>query len=130
MNVLTPDSLAEFLRGYRFTFGSEDDLQRGVDKVLRDWGALYERERRISGRDRLDFLVAPTRESASSPLSSGIAIECKIQGTETSLLRQVHRYLGHEMLTGLVVVTCRLRHRLPHEISGKPVAVVHLLQGM
>jgi len=124
--ALTPASLATFLSGFRYRFTSEDELQRGIDRVLGEWGASYVREHRIDARDRLDFLVAPERRGEGEPVPPGIGVEVKIGGSTAEVTRQVHRYLQREEVTGLVLVTSRLRHQLPAEINGKPVAVFHI----
>jgi len=104
----------------RFNESSEDALQRGVAEVFARAGVAFEREFRLSPRERIDFLCA-----------GGVGIECKIGGTLTSLIRQLHRYAGHERIESLVVVSTRLAHaRVPAEVRGKPVHVVATMGGI
>lgn len=124
--ALTPASLASFLAGFKYRFTNEVELQRGIDQVLREWGASYEREYRLNKTDRPDFLVAPDRRAEGERIAPGIAVEVKIGGSTAEVTRQVHRYLQHEEVAGVMLVTSRFRHQLPAEINGKPVAVFHI----
>jgi hypothetical protein len=88
--------------------------------VLEEAGEKFEREVRITPVDRLDF-----------HLEGGIGIEVKIKGGISDLTRQVHRYLQHEHVSALLVVTTKLQHaQLPREMSGKPVVVATLIGSM
>jgi len=112
--------IAALLRAYRFAFTTEAELQQAIAKVLGDAGVPFEREHRLSGADRIDFLLA-----------GGVGLEVKIDGATNALLRQVHRYVQHEAITALVVVVSRTRLAgLPTELGGKPVVAVSLLQGI
>jgi hypothetical protein len=115
---LTPATVAETLRGYRFRYANEDDLQQAVQDALARSGVAAEREARLDGRSRVDLLAGR------------VAIEVKVAGSATDLLRQLTRYARSPLIDGIVVVTNRARHlRIPDEIEGKPVEVVSLLLG-
>ena len=93
-------------------------LQEAIDQRLRQSGLSYEREWRLSPQDRIDFVVHA---------EGNIGIEVKIDGTCPQLMRQVHRYLAHGTIDGMVIVTTRARlTRIPAKVRSKPV-VVHLL---
>jgi len=112
---LLPD-LLEALRSVRFRYSSEDDLQLGIDGLLKERGFVFQREVRLNPRCRIDFLVDP-----------GIGIEVKIDGSVDELGRQVLRYLAHEQVKEIVVVSTRASHRdLPSEMEGKRISVVYL----
>jgi hypothetical protein len=113
---VTGNYIAERLRSYRFNFNSEDELQRGVERALERESIPFEREARISDKDRIDFLC------------SGIGIEIKTQGSRASVLRQVHRYCGLEALSELILLTSRSNHTrgLGDALQGKPVHVVYV----
>lgn len=114
--ALTADRLKEYLAGFRYDLTSEDSIQRGIERVLEVFGLSFEREFRLSGADRLDFLV------------DGIAIEVKRQGSRQDLLRQLSRYAQHEAVRELLVVTARLQlSDLPSELHGKPLDCLSLL---
>jgi len=116
----TACEVAAILRGYRFAFTNEGELQQAIAKVLADTGVPFEREHRLSGADRIDFLLA-----------GGVGIEVKIDGATNALLRQVHRYVQHDAIKALVVVVSRTRLAgLPTELGGKPIVAVSLLQGI
>lgn len=129
---MTPTDLAEALHR-AFTqapplFSTEAELQELIGKLLHDClpvthGLL--KEVRLSARDRPDFLVRPYTPYESAP---GVAIEVKIGGSLSDLTRQLARYAESERVTGLVVVTTKAQHcRLPPTLSGKPIAVVSLV---
>jgi len=111
--------IATLLRHHRFNACGEDDLQRGIEKMLTDAGIAFEREFHLDAHSRIDFLVGD------------IGIEVKVDGSLNDVMRQVQRYLGFEHIGSLVVVTTRSRHRaLPLEMRGKQIHVVTLLTGL
>jgi hypothetical protein len=114
--VEEPKALLEALRATRFHYTSEDDLQRGIAKVLETAGIPHQREFRLGAQSRLDFMV-----------EGGLGIEVKIDGSAMDLGYQVLRYLKDEAVKGIVVVTTRSSHRdLPRELEGKPIWVLYL----
>lgn len=115
----TASFVADAIRRVRFNCVSEDDLQRGIEKVLTDVGMKFEREVILSPRDRLDFVV------------DGLGIEVKIAGGLNDVMRQVQRYLGYEQIKAVMVVSTRSAHNsLPDSLRGKPVHVVVLRTGL
>jgi hypothetical protein len=111
------ERVVALLRAYRFDESSEDALQRGVDVVLRDTWFGFEREARLSARDRIDFLVG------------GLGIECKVDGSTAEVARQLERYAKLDAIDELVLVTTKNRHRaVPREMNGKRV-LVHVTMG-
>jgi hypothetical protein len=121
--------IIEAIQGYRFSYVDEDELQRGVERVLQHINAPYSREYKLNAGDRLDFFV-PTDidfDENADVVKQGIAIEVKIDGSLTDLTMQVHRYMQSEAVVGVVVVTPKMRlARLPAEMGGKPLGVAHL----
>lgn len=101
--------LVSLLRGYRFDLTTEDALQRGIEQVLRASTFQCEREVIVTPRDRLDFLV------------EGCGVECKIDGSGPSVLRQLHRYAQCEAVRELLLVTTRPQHvaNLPATLNDK-----------
>lgn len=111
------DRLRAAIAAHRFSFSTEDDLQRGIAEVLTGAGLLFEREFRLSVTDRIDFLL-PDR----------IGIEVKIDGSISLLTRQLHRYSRSEAIGQLVVVTSRNRlTNLPRAMNGKPIHTIALM---
>lgn len=108
------------LKRHRFTAANEKELQVGVARVLDAMGLKYEREVRLSEHDVVDFFVAPA-----------LGIELKVGGGLAAVTRQCYRYLGHDELSELLVVTTRSRlAQLPPQMRGKRLAVVSLMGGL
>lgn len=114
--------IADFLRGFRFHYGNEDDLQRGIEQALGESGADFSRELVLPGVfGRIDFMVHAKFE---------IGIEVKVEGANSSVGRQVARYLNCSKVEGIIVVTSKRRHRnFQSEYAGKPVEIVWLSDG-
>lgn len=100
------------LKGYRFRFGSEKDLQDDIEIALADAAVSFRREVPLAG-DRIDFLC------------EGVGIECKIAGGPTAVLEQLLRYAACPEIKSLILVTSRHTHRFSAtEISGKPLIIL------
>lgn len=76
------------------------------------------REQPISERDRPDFLVTHP--------GGVVAVEVKINGARTPVLRQLGRYAANDSVDAVVLASTRrvLLHAMPDAIHGKPLAVV------
>ena len=106
------------LRRHRFRYADERELQAGVEHVLRSAGLSVAREAALGALGVVDFLV------------DGLAVEVKVRGTRVEVVRQVHRYLQHEEVRGLLLITTRAAlARVPATIAGKPVYAHHLVSG-
>lgn len=110
------DLAAAVLSKYRVRCGSEADVQAAIAEILRAHGFDYRREVRLSPRSRIDFLLGD------------VGIEVKTRGGAVDLLRQVRRYLEHDAVAGLLVVSTitRLGAAVPARVNGKPVRTVVL----
>jgi hypothetical protein len=96
-------------------YTTERQLQDALDAVLAVNGYDYQREVHLGPVDRPDFTVGP------------IVIEVKVKGTADQLTRQIRRYMGHDQVGAVIVVTRCARHRdIPDQIDGKPVYLVWL----
>ena len=116
--TLADDIVSAFSK-LRFRFVHESDLQRGISEVLGRSSWSWQSEVLLDRKNRLDFLV------------EGVCIEVKVDGSLTSLTRQLFRYAAFEKIKAFVVVTTRSSHlRLPCDVLGKPVKVVHLMPGI
>ena len=104
-----------WLGGYRFDCANEYRLQAGVATVLAVHGCRFEREVVLSPTDRVDFLT-----------ESGLAIECKVDGSPADVTRQVLRYLRHDRVGGLLLVTARaqLLRTVALRGAGKPAGTI------
>jgi hypothetical protein len=117
--VVSVEQLASILGRHRYNFTNEAELQEGVAEVLTGAGVAFEREVRITDRDRLDFLVG------------AVAVEVKIQGGAAPLIRQLGRYAALDRVEQLFVVTSRtLLARMPKHLNGKPITGVIVRGGM
>lgn len=89
-------------------------MQDGVEHILRGNGVEYIREVRMGKRDRPDFMV-----------QGDIALEVKIKGSVSALLRQIARYASHERVKAVVIVSTRRLHGdIPESLMGKPIVFV------
>lgn len=116
---MTTTDLVKAIESWQLPCGSEAALQLALEQLFSGLGLEFTREHVLSPIDRLDFFVA------------GVAVEAKIKGSLTDLMRQLHRYAQHESVRELLVVTPAIRlSRLPRELNGKPVSVALLLGGL
>jgi hypothetical protein len=112
-------ALVAVLKGKRFCYNSERDLQDGMEDVFKAKGFQYERERELGPGDIVDFL-----------LFGSVGVEVKIKGSPVEVARQLLRYAGRPEVAHIVLVTGKLSlGRLPEELLGKPVTVVALWRG-
>lgn len=112
----TSATLAGLLSRTRFRVHNEADLQRAIAHVFDGEGITFEREVTLSEGDRVDFLVGT------------IGVELKVDGSLSSVTRQLHRYAASPLVSELLLVTTRMRHRnMPGSFNGKAITVVHLI---
>lgn len=91
---------------------NERDLQDALAAVL-----PHSQEYALSPEDRVDFYL------------DGEAVEVKISGSRSQVLRQLFRYAQHDKVTSLILVTTRMAHRnLPPSIHNKPLTIIYLPQ--
>lgn len=102
-------SIVALIRGHRFRFASERELQDSIATLLPAHGREVD-----LGTGPIDFVC------------NRVGIECKVGGSLSALIRQIHRYAESDLIDSLVVITSRRRHAaaVPAEISGKPVLAV------
>lgn len=116
---MSVESLVTLLRCHQFQFASELELQDGIAQVLAGAPAFEgtSREHRL-GKDRVDFFW------------SGVAIEVKVGGSLSAVVRQLYRYARSPDVCSIVLVTSRVMHaRMPDHMCDKPVRVVVLRTG-
>lgn len=117
---ISVQEVAELFSGVRFRFGSEMELQDGIEQVLKRSGVGYLREKSLSAKDRPDFLV-----------EGGIAIEIKIQGTLAQALRQIDRYAKHDGVHSILVIGSPIWiGRIPAMVGGKPVQSIRITESL
>jgi hypothetical protein len=115
--VFTAAAIERAITSRRFRYANEAELQRGLEQALTADGIEHEREVEIAPGCRVDFLAG------------GVAVEVKIDGGCNEVLRQLHRYVGSDLVKALLLVTSRERHgqiRSVGQMNGKPIRVVTL----
>jgi hypothetical protein len=124
--VILPTSATEFaarlqcLRSYAILSGTEAELQDALARVLTAEDIVFEREKILSPENRVDFYLPTWR----------CALEVKIAGSPTEVLRQLQRYAAVPTVDRLALVTRRVRLvSLPHDVGGKPLTVFALWRG-
>jgi len=107
------DQVSSAIRGHRFRYSDEEDLQEGIAAVLTAAGLDVQREVILDERDRIDLLVG------------SVGIEVKVAGSAEDALRQLVRYAQHPEIEQLVLVTSQYQ-RLPKVAGGKPLTTISL----
>ena len=95
--------IAGAIRSFRFTYGTEAELEEGIAHALRQsFPAVAVHQQVVLGDvlGRIDLMV------------DRIGIEVKIAGQPREVARQVQRYLKSAAIDGVVLVTGSARHRL------------------
>jgi len=108
------------VRSWKYSYASEHDLQAGLAEAFDAAALPYQREVRLTPRDRIDFVVDGT-----------VGVEVKVKGSDTTLLAQLLRYSKDPRLTDLVVVTTRVTHRrLPGTVGPCTLTVIYVGGGL
>lgn len=112
--------LVELLKTYRYSVGSEDAFQRGVEQVLSNDGISFLREHQLGKYGRIDFYLPETR----------FGIELKVKGSPSQVLRQLHRYAQCPDIAALILLTARPRLAFSRmELNGRPLYAVPIWEG-
>lgn len=112
-------TLDDLLKQYNFNYGNESELQDGIMEVFQTLDEPFTSECIISKADRIDFYWPGPQ----------IGVEVKIKHSLSALTRQVHRYVQHESIKGILIVSGKIRlSEIPQTINGKPV-LIHSLVG-
>lgn len=110
-------SLIGLLGRYRYRVVSETELGVAIARILTSEGIAFEKERRLTPKLRIDFLLA-----------DGTGIELKTKGPTSSAWRQIHQYAMQEPVHRMLLVSTLKRHTIdiPDSFAGKPLAAIHL----
>ena len=110
------ERILSILKRHRLAAQTEEELQAAIAACFDAEGIEFRREHHLSPADRVDFLVGRT------------GVEVKVGGSQSALIRQVHRYAQSEELDAIIIVTTRAYHTIPaDQISGCRVVVVNLV---
>jgi len=108
--------IVEVIKSHKFIYSTEKQLQEGIAQVLHEKNIPFEREKRISEKEVIDFLVA-----------GGIGLEVKTKGSPSEVARQLLGYAACPGVKELMLVTGRYAlGKLPKELLGKRLSVVAL----
>jgi hypothetical protein len=112
-------AVADHLCSFTYRWTTEAELQEAIWDVLPAKFAA-DRERALSRRDRPDFIVDVDGLS--------VAIEVKVAGARSAVLRQLGRYAEHDQVDAIVLASGRrvLAAGIPEIIHAKPVLAIHL----
>lgn len=112
------DRLRTAIAAHRFSFSTEDELQRGIAEALTIAGIEFRREVVLTRQDRIDFL-----------LPGKIGVEVKTEGSISALTRQLHRYAQLDDIAVLVVVLGRVRlMNLPAMMNEKAIHLIPVMR--
>lgn len=113
------DRLVSVLACYRYRYSSEAELQEGISDALKASEIEHKRECALGRPDRPDFLVG------------SLAIEVKINGSLSSLLRQISRYTKHTEVSGVLVIgSPHWLPLVPETLNEKPIRNLRLMRSM
>lgn len=90
--------LRDLLAGHQFASRTESQLQSAIEECLKQNGIAYQREFRLTEKDRPDFIVGK------------VAIEIKIDGSCSEVIRQLYRYAQHPDVEEILLITTCAKH--------------------
>lgn len=100
------DEVLRAIDQYKIIFKDEKDLQRKIEKILKNSNIEFKREHDLGELGIVDFF------------KDGVAFEIKIQGQKKSIYRQCKKYLEHDTVKSLVLISS-FAMGFPNEIDGK-----------
>ena len=105
------NKILKLLSEYRITFKDEKALQSDLARLFVEHSIKFDREVRLDDENIVDFM-----------LEEGLAVECKIKGGTTKLIRQLARYASHEKVKSILVITNMNKlAALPEVICSKKI---------
>ncbi len=112
---MTASEVVKLLETFQFDSTTEAMLQCAVQKTLTAEGIPYEREKILSPRDRIEFYLSGPK----------VGIECKIDSSANTVMRQLLRYTESPLIESLILLTSRTKHRvIPNVLGGKRIYVL------
>lgn len=130
--IQQPSSLTEsaciqrvgmLISSHSFNFMNEIQLQDGLEQLFKEHKIPYVREFRLSNKDIVDFMI--------DFQAGSVALEVKIDGTRSSLLRQIGRYLKHDTISCVFLVgTPYWVTNMPKSLLNKQIYCHRILRGI
>lgn len=110
------ETLIDLIQSFQIPFGSEQQMQDTIERILKAESIKFSREHVFSPRDRIDFLVGR------------IGLECKTAGSPSKVLGQLLRYAERPEIDGLLLVTSRHTHAFDvRELGNKPFRMIRVI---
>lgn len=100
------EAIIKAINSFRIPCNTEKQMQDAVEKAFIKAGLNYVREYRFDSKNIVDFFV------------DGVAVECKIQGSPTSINAQLLRYASFDETNEILLVTAK-HMGVPNELLGK-----------
>lgn len=101
---MKPQEFISVMSGVRFLKDNEKKVQAEIEKLFPE----ATREYYLTPADKIDFIF----------LESGLGVEVKIKGQQSSIIRQLERYADSPLIVDLLLVTGK-SVMLPRELKGK-----------
>ncbi len=111
---MTPERIVQAISKWTYDLSDEIRAQDQIEGALKSDGINFDREVRLSGEDRIDFLC-----------ESGVGIEVKLKGQARAIFRQIQRYAASSRVQQIMLVTNRTMG-MPKTVCGKRVVVMSL----
>jgi hypothetical protein len=109
--------LKEFIATQQYDLTSEQLVQSKLEQALKEASIDHVREFSFDKKDRIDFLV-----------EGSLGIEVKLAGSLTQVTRQIHRYVQHDQLETLILVTSKPQlAKVPKILNGKKIIPLVLI---
>lgn len=141
--------LKRLMGTYRLPFGTEEELQVAIMLLLRKLGIPYQREAllnlgepvnewsRINPSQNYKAWRAAQLGIVDFVVAGDLALECKVAGGPAAVSNQIARYLRHQGIKGLLLVTTRSTHEAIEKQPAwvvatawpKPVKVINISSG-
>jgi len=99
--------------------GEEAYVQIALQRLFTKQKIAHERERWLSKKDRIDFLIGT------------VGVEVKVRGGLAAVISQLERYAASDLVSSLVLVSTKSTLcRVPTVLNGKPVHAAAILAGI
>lgn len=106
--------LLNWLSSQRFDATVEKKAQGQLQEALTEHGYSFEREKRLSDSDIVDFYLTID--------GFNIALELKAKAQRMRIYRQLERYAKHDTVDAIILLTATAM-QLPEKIESKPAYV-------